>query len=153
MNNQPGALPSHFRTKRRQHSSKTAVSPQIPVSDWCDSRFKRVFDFALALSLFIVGLPVLVLIASLIKLTSSGPILFKQVRLGKGGRSFKIHKFRTMEHSTARWASNITILGDPRVTKFGRFLRKWKLDELPQLINVVRGEMTFVGPRPRVPQQ
>jgi len=155
LKNQPGALPSHLRGARRKEtkSSRTHKQPKILVSNWCDSRLKKAFDFVLALSLILVALPLLLLIGLGVMMTSTGPMLFKQVRLGKDGRPFKIYKFRTMEHDPARWASHITIVGDPRITRFGRVLRKWKLDELPQLINVLRGEMSFVGPRPRVPQQ
>ena len=106
-----------------------------------------------ALLLLIVVSPALVLIAVLVKATTFGPVLFRQVRLGKEGAKFEIFKFRTMEHEHDQRHSHITVFGDPRITRIGGVLRKWKLDELPQLFNVLRGEMSFVGPRPRVPQQ
>jgi lipopolysaccharide/colanic/teichoic acid biosynthesis glycosyltransferase len=90
-------------------------------------------------------------VAAAIKLDSSGPIFFRQERIGRGFRPFFIFKFRTMVQDSSRDKS-ITVGDDPRITRVGWFLRKSKIDELPQLINVLRGEMTFVGPRPEVPQ-
>ena len=121
------------------------------VSKWCHSTYKRILDFLLALGLLLVASPFLLLIGLLTKLSSQGPVLFRQKRLGKNGKPFTIYKFRTMENGPSDWPSNITIVGDPRITAFGRLLRKWKLDELPQLTNVLRGEMAFVGPRPKLP--
>ena len=111
---------------------------------------KRLFDFLLALlGLMIFAIPML-FIGAAIWLTSGRPILFTQERVGLEGRIFRIKKFRTM---TVRQptTSTITVNGDPRITPTGRFLRRWKLDELPQLWNVLMGEMSFVGPRPDVP--
>jgi lipopolysaccharide/colanic/teichoic acid biosynthesis glycosyltransferase len=86
-----------------------------------------------------------------VKLTSHGPVFFRQVRTGQFGRPFAIIKFRTMKHVNSAGASLLTAAGDPRVTKVGKWLRKAKLDELPQLINVLSGQMSLVGPRPEVP--
>jgi len=111
---------------------------------------KRVFDIAVAfLGLFLLS-PLLLLVALLIKLDSPGPIFFRQERIGKGFRSFFIYKFRTMVKDAPLKGGPITFDGDPRINRVGRLLRKTKIDELPQLINVLKGEMSFVGPRPEV---
>lgn len=96
--------------------------------------------------------PLLLLCAILIKLDSRGPVLFKQMRTGQHGRPFKILKFRTMTHSAGTAGPQVTVAGDTRITKVGRWLRRSKIDELPQLVNILRGEMSFVGPRPEVPK-
>ncbi|HSW65164.1 MAG TPA: TIGR03013 family XrtA/PEP-CTERM system glycosyltransferase [Dissulfurispiraceae bacterium] len=115
--------------------------------------FKRIVDICCALGLLVIVLPLLPLIALLVKLDSSGPVLFGQKRVGEGARQFIVLKFRTMRTdaeklSGAVWAKK----DDPRCTRVGRFLRKSRLDELPQLWNVLRGEMSFVGPRPERPE-
>ena len=112
---------------------------------------KRMLDLAVSLIGLICLLPLLLLVAVLIKLDSTGPVLFRQTRMGMRFRPFQILKFRTMVQDSSRGQS-ITVGDDPRITRVGRFLRKTKIDELPQLINVFKGEMTFVGPRPEVPQ-
>jgi lipopolysaccharide/colanic/teichoic acid biosynthesis glycosyltransferase len=100
----------------------------------------------------VVLLPLFLVVAIAIKLDSPGSIFFKQLRVGKGFRPFLIYKFRTMVRDSLTGSRSITVGDDPRITRAGWFLRKSKIDELPQLINVLRGEMTFVGPRPEVPQ-
>jgi lipopolysaccharide/colanic/teichoic acid biosynthesis glycosyltransferase len=113
---------------------------------------KRLFDIVFSLlGLAVVGLPMLV-IAAVIKLTDPGPVLYRQVRVGKGGREFRILKFRTMVVNAERIGAQITVGGDPRITPVGGVLRRTKLDELPQLLNVLGGSMSFVGPRPEVPK-
>lgn len=97
-------------------------------------------------------LPVFAVIAGWIKMDSAGPVFFRQVRVGKFGRHFRIFKFRTMCLDAEARGKQITVGEDPRITRSGRFLRKYKLDELPQLINVLLGEMSLVGPRPEVPR-
>ena len=109
---------------------------------------KRVFDIVAALLGLLILSPFAVVIALLIKLDSSGPVFFRQERMGRGFRPFFIYKFRTMLQDAPLNGSGVTFAGDPRITLVGRFLRKTKIDELPQLINVVRGEMSLVGPRP-----
>jgi lipopolysaccharide/colanic/teichoic acid biosynthesis glycosyltransferase len=111
---------------------------------------KRTFDFVAALLGLVLLSPLLLLVALLIKLDSSGPALFRQERMGKGFRPFYIYKFRTMVHDAPYRGGPITFGADPRITQLGRMLRKTKIDELPQLINVLLGEMSFVGPRPEV---
>lgn len=113
---------------------------------------KRLFDIALAAFALALLAPVLVLIALWIKLDSAGPVFFRQERVGRFGVPFRIHKFRTMTHAQAPGASLITIGADARITNAGHFLRRSKLDELPQLIDVLIGRMSLVGPRPEVPR-
>lgn len=112
---------------------------------------KRIFDIISSLFGLILLSPFMLIIAILIKLDSKGPIFFKQVRVTKNGREFKIFKYRTMRVDSDKF-SQITVGKDSRITKVGDFLRKYKLDEIPQLINVLIGDMSLVGPRPEVPK-
>lgn len=114
---------------------------------------KRIFDLVFATVGLIVLAPVFAAIAIWIKLDSPGPVFFRQVRVGQYGKPFRIHKFRTMAHDPEPGQpSALTIGADPRITRSGSFLRKHKLDELAQLIDVVQGKMSLVGPRPEVPK-
>lgn len=113
---------------------------------------KRIFDLVFALSGTIVLLPVFVCITIWIKLDSSGEVFFRQERVGRFGKNFRIFKFRTMCLDAEAKGRQITVGEDPRITRSGRFLRQYKLDELPQLLNVIFGEMSLVGPRPEVPR-
>jgi lipopolysaccharide/colanic/teichoic acid biosynthesis glycosyltransferase len=113
---------------------------------------KRILDILVSLVGLICLFPLLLLAAVLIKLDSRGPIFFRQERIGMRFRPFQILKFRTMVQNSIAGGQSITVGDDPRITRVGWFLRKTKIDELPQLINVLRGEMTFVGPRQEVPQ-
>ena len=113
---------------------------------------KRCFD-VLAASLGIVVLsPVLLLIGLAVAVDSPGPVLFRQSRIGKNESEFEILKFRTMRHQDRSAGPQVTSKDDPRITRVGRVLRDWKLDELPQLFNVICGDMSLVGPRPEVPK-
>ncbi len=112
---------------------------------------KRIFDITLSLLGLILLLPFMLIIAIFIKLDSKGSIFFRQVRVTKNGREFKIFKYRTMRVGSDKY-SQITVGKDDRITKIGLFLRKYKLDEIPQLINVFIGDMSLVGPRPEVPK-
>ncbi len=125
---------------------------------------KRVLDTALSLSVLIILAPLLLLVALLIKLTSPGPVFFVQNRVGMNQRQFKLYKFRSMvadaedrkfalEHLNERDGPAFKIENDPRITRIGRFLRKTSIDELPQLFNVLSGEMSLVGPRPPLPDE
>ena len=111
---------------------------------------KRIFDFVFSLIMLVILSPVFLIIAILIKIESSGPVFFRQVRVGLNGADFIIYKFRTM--FTGSEAKGMLTVGacDSRITKTGFYLRKYKFDELPQLINVLNGAMSFVGPRPEV---
>ncbi len=111
---------------------------------------KRVFDLLVSLAGLALLFPLLLLVAILIKLDSPGPVFFRQERMGRGFRPFAIYKFRTMAADAPSKGRPITVGDDPRITRTGRFLRAIKIDELPQLINVFKGEMSFVGPRPEV---
>lgn len=113
---------------------------------------KRLFDFICSFTGLILLSPIFVFIALWIKADSKGPIFFKQIRVGQFGKEFIIHKFRTMVNGAPKKGLAITVGQDSRITKVGRFLRKYKLDELPQLIDVLRGKMSLVGPRPEIPQ-
>ncbi len=113
---------------------------------------RRVLDLLLAIPAAILLLPVFALLAIWIKLDSRGPAFFLQERVGLGGRPFRIFKFRTMIPDAERLGTQITIGRDPRITRIGHFLRQYRFDELPQLFNVLKGEMSFVGPRPEVPR-
>jgi len=112
--------------------------------------FKRLIDVAGASVGLVISLPFFVVIAVAIKLTSAGPVFYRGVRTGLNGKPFRIYKFRTMVSDAERVGGPSTALNDPRITPIGRFLRKFKLDEIPQFINVLMGEMSLVGPRPQV---
>jgi lipopolysaccharide/colanic/teichoic acid biosynthesis glycosyltransferase len=116
------------------------------------SLMKRLFDIVVSLAGLVLLSPLLLLVAVLVKADSRGPIFFRQERMGRGFRSFSIYKFRTMVWDASRKGQSITVGNDPRITPAGRFLRATKIDELPQLINVLKGEMSFVGPRPEIRQ-
>lgn len=113
---------------------------------------KRIFDIVLSALGLIILMPVFIIICVVIKLTSSGGVFFRQIRVGQYGIPFSIHKFRTMVTDAESKGLKITVGADNRITAIGRVLRKTKLDELPQLIDVLLGDMSFVGPRPEVPE-
>lgn len=114
---------------------------------------KRGLDIVLSCAALAALLPLFLLVAIFIKLESRGPVIFNSVRIGKDGRPFNLLKFRTMVQEASKLSAVVsTPDDDPRITALGRTLRKYAIDELPQLINVVRGEMSIVGPRPEVPQ-
>lgn len=113
------------------------------------SKLKRIIDIVGSLILLIVGFIPLLIVALIIKLESSGPALFKQKRLGLNGKEFEIYKFRSMVVGAEGKGSGVySMKGDPRVTKVGKFIRATSIDELPQLINILKGDMSFIGPRP-----
>ena len=112
--------------------------------------FKRIFDIIFSAAGLLILLPVFIIVAIVIKLDSKGPVFYKQSRVGKNNKDFSLYKFRTMNPDSDK-KGLLTVGGrDPRITRSGYYLRKFKLDELPQLINVLIGEMSFVGPRPEV---
>ena len=110
---------------------------------------KRIFDIVVSLAGLLVLLPLLFVTGVLIKISMHGQVFFCQQRVGRNGKLFRMVKFRTMSHG--RDNGHITVKGDPRITPLGAFLRRYKLDELPELWNVLKGDMSFVGPRPDVP--
>lgn len=146
------------REQRVWRSDAAHAAPAVPADASCVSNSwyvgcKMGVEWVFALVLLVLTGPVILLAALLVKLTSRGPAFYSQTRLGLNGRPFRIHKVRTMTHNCekatgATWAKT----NDPRITRVGNFLRKTHLDELPQLINVLRGEMSIVGPRPERPE-
>jgi len=136
-------------------------TPNPPIG----GHFKRIMDLAVAGAALVLAAPIMILVAVLIKMTAGGPAVFAHRRIGFGGSSFNCYKFRSMvansdqvleaylesnPHARKEWEETHKIRNDPRVTLFGRLLRKSSLDELPQLINILRGDMSCVGPRPIV---
>jgi sugar transferase (PEP-CTERM system associated) len=150
-------LPTFFEREYRQVMLESLNPSWMVLGDgfregMLGNLVKRVFDVIVSGALFLVALPIMLVTALCIYLDSGLPVLYRQRRVGQDGRVFTLYKFRSMRvdaESTGapRWAST----GDDRTTRVGRFIRKWRLDELPQLINVLRGEMSFVGPRPERP--
>ena len=131
----------------------------------CSAFFKRLMDICLSLLALLLGSPVFLLTALIVKVTSPGPIIFSQVRVGRYGRHFKFYKFRSMyidaearkaellKHNESGDGVIFKMKYDPRITPIGRFIRKFSIDELPQLFNVVLGDMSLVGPRPPLPAE
>jgi exopolysaccharide biosynthesis polyprenyl glycosylphosphotransferase len=126
--------------------------------------FKRVLDFLMALAFLVVLSPLFLVLALLIKLTSRGPVFYRQTRCGLGGRKFTVYKFRSMQADADLLREELAALNemdgpvfkirnDPRCTAVGAFMRKFSLDELPQLVNILKGDMSFVGPRPPLPEE
>lgn len=111
---------------------------------------KRAFDFIVSLIMVVIISPILLILAILIKLDSEGPVFYRQERITTGGKKFRIFKFRTMIQNADKIGSLVTVDKDPRITKVGEKIRKVRLDELPQLLNIVKGDMSFVGTRPEV---
>ena len=111
---------------------------------------KRLFDLLFSLIGFIIALPFLLVISLLIKINSPGPVFYRGIRSGLNGKPFKIFKFRTMVVGAEKLGGHSTGFNDPRLTRIGKFLRRAKLDEMPQLINILKGDMSVVGPRPQV---
>ena len=118
----------------------------------CSLFFKRVFDIILSALMLIILSPIFLILAIIIKLDSKGPVFYRQTRVTTYGKEFKIYKFRTMVQNADKIGTQVTVSKDSRITKVGAFLRKYRLDEISQLIDVFRGTMTFVGVRPEVPK-
>jgi lipopolysaccharide/colanic/teichoic acid biosynthesis glycosyltransferase len=117
-----------------------------------DSLIKRGLDVVLSLAVIVITLPLWPVVGALIKLDSRGPVLYRATRIGKDGHPFTLLKFRSMIAASNPTASRVTHRGDPRITRVGRWLRDLKVDEVPQFINVLRGDMSLVGPRPEDPR-
>src|SRR5262249_23637448 len=137
---------------QNEEPSVAALNLWVPLQQWylpC----KSAISFLFAMTLLLLSAPAIVLSALLVKLTSAGPAFYSQTGMGKNGRPYLIHKLRTMYHNCeTRSGPCWSTPGDPRITPLGRFLRRTHLDELPQLWNVVRGDMCLVGPRPERPE-
>lgn len=131
------------------HLVSKAGAPLSESSPWVDSAGRRCFDFAMAAALLALASPVMALAALLVRVTSPGPVLFRQSRAGRYRVPFTLYKFRSMRANPDP-GSPLTVDGDPRITRVGAFLRRYKLDELPQLWNVLRGDLSLVGPRPKL---
>lgn len=114
--------------------------------------WKRIFDFLVSSIMLIILLPLFLILALAIKMDSRGPVFFRQVRITQYGKEFRIFKFRTMVNNADKLGSQVTVDNDMRITKVGKFIRKCRLDEVSQLIDVWRGKMSFVGTRPEVPK-
>lgn len=131
-------------------SSLSLVEERVSV--WSQSGLKRVFDVVCVLLALPLLIPIFIVIGLAVLFTSKGPVLFLQERTGMHRRNFTILKFRTMEHLENGARNKVTTAGNQRFTPVGPYLRRWKLDELPQLLNVLIGDMTLVGPRPKLPE-
>lgn len=141
-------IPSHEELKKHDFSDLiNKPLPRKPVY----RTVKRLADIVLSFVGIILLSPILLIIGLLIRFDSKGRALFVHERIGKDGKNFLMFKFRTMRHNTNEQEASPTSPGDERVTKFGRFLRRTSLDELPQLFNILTGEMSLVGPRPEMP--
>src|SRR5712671_7510770 len=140
----------HHKLSIMEDTSPTTFTSALPKAlPWALSGSKRLFDVACVILLVTAAAPLMVMLALVIKASSRGPCLFRQNRIGKNSEEFSILKFRTMRSNTRDSSGAlITRSGDCRVTRVGRWLRKWKLDELPQFVNVLRGDMSLVGHRP-----
>jgi lipopolysaccharide/colanic/teichoic acid biosynthesis glycosyltransferase len=120
-------------------------------SPWVLSPARRALEFIISLVALIILFPVMLLAATLVRFGSDGPVFFRQRRMGRNGREFTLYKFRSMCVEGESGGSCITVVGDTRITRVGAFLRRYKLDEIPQFWNVLRGDMGLVGPRPKLP--
>jgi len=150
-------LPRSQMYQRANSTTEVAAedaSPPYNAAPWTaeDWSCKAVFDFVLAAVMFVLAVPFMLITALLVKFSDRGPVLYCQTRTGKNGRLFTLVKFRTMRVESERHGACWSRPGDPRITAVGRFLRRTHLDELPQLWNVLRGDMSLVGPRPERPE-
>jgi lipopolysaccharide/colanic/teichoic acid biosynthesis glycosyltransferase len=125
-------------------------NPKIHKMNAFSEMLKRSFDFLVALAALLLLSPILVVVALIIQIGSRGPVFYRGVRIGMRGMPFRIYKFRTMVINAEKLGGSATAEGDPRITPIGKFLRRHKVDELPQFLNVLAGDMSLVGPRPEV---
>jgi lipopolysaccharide/colanic/teichoic acid biosynthesis glycosyltransferase len=139
------------QVERAEEETAGGASRDLENGSWAVSRYKRVFDLWIAFCALVLLSPLMILTAIAVKLSSKGPALFRQDRMGKGSQKFTLYKFRTMRALPPGSGPLVTKVGDMRLTRVGRILRSTKLDELPQLLNVLLGDMSLVGPRPKVP--
>lgn len=148
--NRAGRLNSQASPKSVVPLHNTSSLYGKPLSAWSASSAKRIFDCACVLPVLPLILPVIGIIAIAVRLTSRGPVFFLQKRMGRNGKPFTILKFRTMLYTTKASHHAVTTARNQRFTPIGPFLRRWKLDELPQMLNVLAGHMSLVGPRPKM---
>ena len=151
-NAQIGWPPAHHFAICEQKAKPVSRTHSQDPSVWSGSAAKRIFDCVCAVLALPVLIPILLAVAAAVRFTSRGPVLFLQKRVGRNGRTFTILKFRTMVDVAEGTHHAITTLDNQRFTSVGPFLRHWKLDELPQLANVLLGQMSMVGPRPKMPE-
>jgi Undecaprenyl-phosphate galactose phosphotransferase WbaP len=157
-------MPSDAHVSSMLHSAEGSLVPHVKHTTF-KAGCKRGFDVGFAVLMFVLLLPLMLCICALIRASSSGPIVYRQQRIGKGGKTFMCLKFRTMSPDADRllqellqkspearreWELSFKLKNDPRITPIGQFLRKTSLDELPQLLNIINGDMSLVGPRPIV---
>lgn len=151
----PPGTPVHFEIAgeagppQMHHVLPLHHTRRVVASEWALSRTRRAIDFLVATLALILFLPLMGIVAIAVRLSSPGPALFKQKRMGRNSTVFTLYKFRSMRVA-ADHSSPITVTGDNRITQIGKLLRKYKLDELPQFWNVLRGDMSLVGPRPKL---
>lgn len=141
-----GQLPREFRTEAVRPYYEALCRKKVQLI------IKRMFDLILSCVLIVLLSPVMLILAVAIKLDSPGTVMFRQVRVTQYGKEFRIFKFRTMVQNAQQLGTQVTVKGDSRITRMGLLLRKCRLDELPQLFNILLGEMSFVGTRPEVPK-
>jgi lipopolysaccharide/colanic/teichoic acid biosynthesis glycosyltransferase len=146
----PHKTSSAVKSEAVVRSSLSLVEERV--SAWSQAGLKRLFDVVCVVLALPLLIPIFLVVALAVRLTSAGPILFLQRRTGLHRRTFTILKFRTMEHLESGARSKVTTAGNQRFTPVGPFLRRWKVDELPQILNVLIGDMSLVGPRPKLPE-
>lgn len=157
--------PAYFTHDRSMLARQTLLKPVDPepcseqagmhapecVSEWAMSSMRRGIDCACAAAALTCLGPLMLIVAIVVRLTSKGPAFFQQERMGRNGEAFTLYKFRSMRMAGEDGGSPLTVTGDKRITPVGAFLRRFKLDELPQFWNVLRGDMSLIGPRPKIP--
>jgi lipopolysaccharide/colanic/teichoic acid biosynthesis glycosyltransferase len=146
------AIPDATPEQTLAANSILHLVPRPVLSPWSNSAAKRFFDCACVLAVLPLIVPILMMVAVAVWLTSEGPVFFRQQRVGRDGRLFTILKFRTIMHEANARCQAVTTDGNQPFTAIGPFLRRWKLDELPQIINILLGDMSLVGPRPKMPE-
>ena len=158
MNQPHPSLSTHILANPMLCGDKPFVARELSLNNlkpsaWATSAWRRLLDVMVAMIVLAVGMVPMLLIGLCIRLTSAGPVLFAQERVGRGGGLFRVYKFRSMTvRASTEMGPGLTRDGDSRITRVGRWLRKLKLDEIPQFYNVLRGEMSLVGPRPKLPR-
>lgn len=130
---------------------KDAIDTTIVKGNWLFDLYQRVLDIIISLIGLIIGIPLMIIFGIFIKIEDKGPMTYKQERLGKNGKVFYIYKLRSMRTDAEKFGAKWADKDDPRITKVGKFIRKTRIDELPQLFNILKGDMSIIGPRPERP--